>query len=59
MKMKESIPSLSAGSLTTILLTINGMGIIETIVLAFLGGVAGYLGKIAIEWTIKKIKKLL
>ena len=62
MKMKETIANISAvtgGSLTTILLTISGMGIIETILLAFLGGIAGYLGKLFIEKTIKDLKKLL
>lgn len=59
MKMNSSILSISFGTLTTILAKVNGVGIIETVLLAFIGGIAGYLGKIAVECVIKKIKKLL
>lgn len=59
MKMKEAIPSISTGSITTVMASINGVGIVETVILAFLGGVAGYLGKIAIVWVIQSIKKTI
>jgi uncharacterized membrane-anchored protein len=54
--MKENITSVTFGSLTTILANITGIGLIETIIMAFVGGLIGYLGNQAAKWVINKIK---
>jgi hypothetical protein len=58
MKMRDSIPSISTGSIASIFATSSGTGIFEAILVAFIGGAVGYLAKLLTEAIVKKLKKL-
>lgn len=57
--MKGALPSVGLGSLSTIFTYMTTSNVIEAVIVGFIGGAAGYIGKLLIELIVKQIKKLV
>lgn len=55
--MQNTAVSISAGALLGVVTKISAAGIMDCLVYGLVGGAAGYLGKVLVEWAIKRLKQ--